>query len=148
MALILVFVLEIIISFNSKLGSIVGVSDRENCMNQVVVPPGVDTAGIKLPSPEELCASVDVFQMGNVSTLQTTIILAVAILTIANALAPKFSEGGNNLKIISFFAVTCLTSAVVMFVVPKVTAALLSTPENGSSGLVMGMYKVISAGVI
>ncbi len=86
--------------------------------------------------------------MGNVSTLQTTRILAVAILTIANALAPKFSEGGNNLKIISFFAVTCLTSAVVMFVVPKVTAALLSTPENGSSGLVMGMYKVISAGVI
>ncbi|MEC7733698.1 MAG: type II secretion system F family protein [Chloroflexota bacterium] len=148
MALILVFVLEIIISFNSKLGSIVGVSDRENCLNQVSVPAGMDTAGIKLPKPEELCASVDVFQMGNISTLQTTIILAVVILTIANALAPKFSEGGNNLKIITFLAVTCLTSGVVMFVVPKVTAALLSSPESGSSGLAMGIYSVISSGVM
>lgn len=148
MALILVFVLEIIISFNSKLGSIAGVSDRENCLNQVVVPPGVEAAGIKLPRPEELCASVDVFQMGNIGTLQTTIIVAVAILTVANALAPKFSEGGNNLKIITFLAVTCLTSAVIMWGVPKVTAGLLSAPETGSGGVAMGIYSVVSTGAI
>ncbi|MEE3346442.1 MAG: hypothetical protein VX214_07625, partial [Chloroflexota bacterium] len=118
------------------------------CLNQVSVPAGMDTAGIKLPKPEELCASVDVFQMGNIATLQTTIILAVVILTIANALAPKFSEGGNNLKIITFLAVTCLTSGIVMFVVPKVTAALLSSPESASSGLAMGIYSVISSGVM
>ena len=91
---------------------------------------------------------MDVFQMGNIETLQITIIIAVAILTVANALAPKFSEGGNNLKIITFFAVTCLMSAVVMFVVPKVTAALLSSPDTDSSGLGMAIYSVASTGVV
>ncbi|MEC9365973.1 MAG: hypothetical protein VX695_02820, partial [Chloroflexota bacterium] len=86
--------------------------------------------------------------MGNIETLQITIILAVAVLTVANALAPKFSEGGHNLKIITFLAVTCLASAVVMAVVPKVTAALLATPEDSSGGLVNGIYSVISAGVV
>jgi len=86
--------------------------------------------------------------MGNIGTLQTTIIIAVAILTVANALAPKFSEGGNNLKIITFLAVTCLTSAVIMLAVPKVTAALLSSPETGSGGLAMGIYSVLSTGAI
>ena len=80
--------------------------------------------------------------------MHTTIIVAVAILTVANALAPKFSEGGNNLKIITFLAVTCLTSAVIMWGVPKVTAGLLSAPETGSGGLAMGIYSVASTGAI
>ena len=157
MALILVFVLEIIIKFNSKLSAVQGVSEKDKCIKDVKESIGFVTEsqkaemaaqGFTLPTPEELCAQVEVFQMGNIETLQITIILAVAVLTVANALAPKFSEGGHNLKIITFLAVTCLASAVVMAVVPKVTAALLATPEDSSGGLVNGIYSVISAGVV
>ena len=46
--------------------------------------------------------------------------------TLANSLAPKFSEGGNNLRIVSYLSTTSLCSGIVLLIVPPITKALLS----------------------
>ena len=126
MAFILVFVLEIIINFNSKLNEVVSgestmVSAEFEAPTTLTAPPGLN-----IPQTQDLSAGLDVFQMTNMGSLQYTIIFAVAILTLANSLAPKFSEGGNNLRIVSYLSTTSLCSGIVLLIVPPITKALLS----------------------
>jgi len=126
MAFILVFVLEIIMNFNTKLSDVVqggsqGVSATMTAPDNLTAPPG-----FVIPQTQDLSAGLDVFQMTNMGSLQYTIILAIAILTLANALAPKFAEGGHNLKIITYLSLTSLASGIILMIVPRVTASLLS----------------------
>jgi archaellum biogenesis protein FlaJ (TadC family) len=126
MTFILVFVLEIIINFNQKLNEVV-TGEGTNVSAEFSAPIGLQAPpGFSIPQTQDMSASLDVFQMTNMGTLQYTIIFAVAILTIANSLAPKFSEGGNNLRILSFMSVTSLCSGLILFIVPPITANLLS----------------------
>ena len=89
--------------------------------DNITAPPG-----ISIPQSQDLSAGLDVFQMTNMGSLQYTIIFAIAILTLANALAPKFSEGGHNIKILTYLAVTSIASGVILLIVPKITASLLN----------------------
>jgi archaellum biogenesis protein FlaJ (TadC family) len=126
MSFILVFVLEIIMNFNQKLSDVV--TGQDISVNATLKVPDNLTAppGISIPQSQDLSAGLDVFQMTNMASLQYTIILAIAILTLANALAPKFSEGGHNLKILTYLSITSITSGAILLIVPKVTASLLS----------------------
>ena len=126
MAFILVFVLEIIINFNSKLNEVVS-GESTMVTAEFEAPTGLTAPpGLNIPQTQDLSSGLDVFQMTNMGSLQYTIIFAVAILTIANSLAPKFSEGGNNLRIISYLSSTSLCSGIVLLIVPPITKALLS----------------------
>ena len=89
--------------------------------DNLTAPPG-----FVIPQNQDLSAGLDVFQMTNMGSLQYTIIMAIAILTLANALAPKFAEGGHNLKIITYLSLTRLASGIILMIVPRVTASLLS----------------------
>ena len=126
MSFILVFVLEIIMNFNQKLSDVVqgqdvGANASLKVPDNITAPPG-----ISIPQSQDLSAGLDVFQMTNMGSLQYTIIFAIAILTLANALAPKFSEGGHNIKILTYLAVTSIASGVILLIVPKITASLLN----------------------
>ena len=52
------------------------------------------------------------------------IVLVIAILTVANALAPKFASGGSRLKIVSFLCIMCFVSGGILGFVPILTSML------------------------
>ena len=126
MALILVFVLEVIRNFNLRLSEVMQGGSSE-VKASFEMPSGVQApAGISIPRETEISAGLDVFAISDLTPIMYTIVIAIGILTVANAVAPKFAEGGHNLKIVTYMSITSLISGIVLFVVPKVTSALLS----------------------
>jgi len=126
MALILVFVLEVIRNFNLRLTEVMEGGSGEVTAS-FEMPSGVQApAGISIPRETEISAGLDVFAISDLTPIMYTIVIAIGILTVANAIAPKFAEGGHNLKIVTYMSITSLISGIVLFVIPKVTTALLS----------------------
>ena len=58
---------------------------------------------------------------------QTTLITigAVAVLTIANTMAPKFATGGHSLKLLFYGSIMFTLSGLNLFLIPPVAASLL-----------------------
>ena len=54
------------------------------------------------------------------------IVSVVGVLTLANALAPQFAAGGNNLKVLSYFSIMSIVSGLVLGVVPFVTGMIFA----------------------
>ena len=52
------------------------------------------------------------------------IVLVVAILTVANSLAPKVAAGGSHLKLVSYFGLMSLVSGFILAVLPVVTGKI------------------------
>ena len=126
MSFILLFVLEIITKFNQKLSESAsgaqGISQRE-----FEVPEGLQIpAGVALPQQGELAGGLDIFGNQDMSVVAYMIVLVVIILTVANALAPKFAAGGSNLMIVSFLSIMCIVSGAVLGIVPVLTGMLFS----------------------
>ena len=126
MSLILVFVVEIINNFNKKLQEVSeglqgGVTETMTTPSGLQAPPG-----IALPSSGDLSVGLGLGEDVQVGMMQLTIIIVIGILVVANALAPKFTEGGNNLKILWFMSLTAIASGIVLMIVPTVTAGLLN----------------------
>ena len=106
MVFILVFILEIITNFNSKLAEAAGgVTDK--AATTVEVPEDLTIpAGLSIPAGgEDLSAGLDIFGTQDMTLISYMIVFVVIVLTVANALAPKFAAGGSNLKFASFLAI-------------------------------------------
>ena len=83
-------------------------------------------AAVKVSDPSGVTGSISIFQDQDLTGVTGIIILVVIILTIANALAPKFASGVSNLKIASYLSITCLISGFILGVVPSMTAGMFS----------------------
>jgi archaellum biogenesis protein FlaJ (TadC family) len=68
---------------------------------------------------------MDMFASQNLTLITAMITMVILVLTVANALAPKFAAGGNNLKIAGTLSTMSLISGFNMIVVPIVGGRLL-----------------------
>ncbi len=124
MIFILVFVLEIITNFNSKLGSAAAGLDNYD-RGGFAVPDGLAIPpGISLPTQGDLAGGLDLFGNQDMVMVTFMIVLVVAILTVANSIAPKAAAGGSNLKLLSYFALMSLVSGSILAIVPLVTGKI------------------------
>ena len=126
MIFILVFVLEIIASFSSRLSSasagLDGTGSAEfSVPDGLTIPPGVS-----LPVPGELSGGLDLFGNQDMALVTLMIVIVVTILTFANALAPKAAAGGSNLLLLSYFGLMSLVSGFTLAVVPVVTRIIFA----------------------
>ena len=105
MTALLVFVLEIMKTFNNKLLEASAELSSQAALN---IPD--------LPAfhPKE---------MGQTEALTLG---AVVVLTITNTLAPKFATGGHNLKLAFYGSIMCILSGVNLILIPPVAGSLLS----------------------
>ena len=126
MTFILVFVLQIVSNFNSKLASVSNPGTDPKAQ-PVEVPDSLQMPpGLSVVDQADLTGGLDIFGSQDLTLVTYTILAVIVILTAANALAPKFASGGSNLKIAPFLSVMCLISGVVLGVVPFVTSKLFS----------------------
>ena len=124
MTFILVFVLEIITNFNTKLTSASAGLEGGEGMN-FAVPDGLTIPpGVSLPAQGELAGGLELFGNQDMGMVTLMIVIVVAILTIANSLAPKAAAGGSNLKIVSYFGLMSLVSGFILAIVPMVTSKI------------------------
>ena len=126
MAFILVFILEIVTNFNSKLAeaSTEIIGDTEAA---ITVPGGVRVPpGVSIPTGGDLAAGLDIFGAQDTTLISYMIVFVIIVLTGANSLAPKFAAGGSNLKVASFLSIMCVVSGVVLGLVPPLTGRLFS----------------------
>ena len=126
MVFTLVFVLEIIDTFSSQLSSV-----SSEVMGEigggVTLPDGVQLPpGISLPTGGNLAGGLDIFGSQDITLSSYAVIMVIITLTIANSLAPKFADGGSNLKIGSYLSIMCLVSGIVLGIVPMITAKLFA----------------------
>lgn len=126
MTFILVFVLEIISNFNTKLfsasaglngGGTQGVALSEGSN----IPPG-----LTLPTQGELSGSMQMFGNQDMGFVVVMIIAVVLIMTVANSIAPKAAAGGSNLKLLSYLGVMSLVSGSILAVVPLITEKIFA----------------------
>ena len=120
---ILVFVLHIISGFNKRLSdvSLGGGVTAGQPLTDLATPAGDATV------PAGVSGSISIFEAQEMGAITAVILLVITILTIANALAPKFASGGSNLKIASYLSLMCLISGAVLGVVPFVVTKIFST---------------------
>ena len=122
---ILVFVLHIITGFNQRL-SAVDLRNANASPQDALAGAGSTAPASGLSDPSGVTGSISIFQNQDMSGVTVIIVLVIVILTIANALAPKFAGGGSNLKIASYLSIMCMISGGVLGVVPAVTARIFS----------------------
>ncbi len=134
MTFILVFVLEIITNFNTKLGSAsAGLEGADR--SGLAVPEGLAIPpGVSLPTQGDLAGGLDLFGNQDMAMVAMMIVLVVAILTIANSIAPKVAAGGSNLKLLSYFGLMCLVSGFVLATVPVITGKIFGIYYQGTAG--------------
>ena len=123
---ILVFVLNIITGFNQRLSSL-DLTGGATSTGDVLAGT---SAGASVAAPSDassITGGISIFENQDMTSVTSIIIIVVAILTIANSLAPKFASGGSNLKIASYMSIMCLISGGVLGVVPTVTSKIFST---------------------
>ena len=126
MVFILVFVLEIIRNFNTKLVQASSETLGENA-GVLEVPSGLQLPpGVGLPTSGSLSGGVDIFGTQDMTLISQMIVVVIIILTVANALAPKFAAGGSNLKIASFLSISCLVSGAILGLLPVLTGKLFT----------------------
>ncbi|MCH8940620.1 MAG: hypothetical protein IIC27_05825, partial [Chloroflexi bacterium] len=126
MSFILVFVLEIVSSFSAKLADASSNVPGDGAFQfdgprDFPVPPG-----ITMPSQGDLGAGLDIFGAPDMTLVSLMIVAVVGVLTVANALAPKFAAGGSNFLVLSYFSVMSIVSGLVLGVVPFVTGMLFA----------------------
>ena len=107
---LMVFVMEIMNAFNTRIG--MAVADLESTS-------GSSTVGI--------ASSLPVFQEQDLTMLSNMTTVSLMSMTIANALTPKFALGGHPLNAALFGAVTCLMTGFNMLVIPTIAGGFLVT---------------------
>ena len=123
---ILIFVLNIIAGFNERLQFA-----SDSSLNQArkletgSFPAGDATAALSSPNGG-IATGADVFGGQEMGSIAVIIVFVILILTIANSLAPKFASGGSNLKIVTYLSLMCLTSGLVLGVVPPIISAIFA----------------------
>ena len=106
---LLLFILEIVITFDLKL-------------SEVSSELGSQAAS---SASSASTVSLDLFQSQNLTLISGMITMSILTMTLANALAPKFTAGGSSLKIATNLSLTCLLSGATFLFVPNVAGSLL-----------------------
>ena len=124
---VLVFILQIITNFNTMLGAAsTGLLTQAQGAGPIDVPGSLQGSTAALPDAQELTAGMNVFAAQDMTVVAYTMIMVVLILTISNSLAPKFADGGSNLKIITYLSAMCLISGAVLGLVPFVSSKIFT----------------------
>ncbi len=104
----MVFILEIMITFNSQISSAIA-ELQESSSGQ----------GLSLLPP------LPVFQSQDMAGLSLITTVELISLTIANGLAPKFAMGGSRLLMSMFGSITCLMTGLNMLIIPSIASSIL-----------------------
>ena len=108
MTALMVFILEIMITFNAQISTAIGeLQESSSGQGMALLPP--------LP----------VFQSQDMGSLSLITTVALVSLTIANGLAPKFAMGGSKLLMCMFGSITCLMTGLNMLLIPPIAAGIL-----------------------
>lgn len=105
MSALLVFVLEIMKTFNDKL---------LEASSELTAQAALNIPDLPAFHPKD---------MGQTEALTLG---AVVVLTITNTLAPKFATGGHNLKLAFYGSIMCILSGVNLILIPSVAGSLLN----------------------
>jgi flagellar protein FlaJ len=126
MVFILVFVLEIVDTFNSML-SVVSSDIMNEATGGVEIPDNVELPpGVSVPAGGDFAGGLDIFGSQDMTITSYAIVGVIIVLTVANSLAPKVTAGGSNLKIASYLGIMCVISGIVLGAVPMLTAKLFA----------------------
>ena len=126
MVFILVFVLEIVATFNSML-AVVSSEVLNETAGGVEIPDSVQLPpGVSIPKGGDLAGGLDIFGTQDMTVTSYAIIMVVIILTVTNSLAPAFTAGGSRMKIASYLGIMCVVSGIVLGIVPMLTAKLFA----------------------
>jgi len=124
---ILVFVYQIVSVFSAKMAEVSSDVLKEAINDSLTISPNIAVPpGLNLPAPGDLTAGLNIFGSQDMGIMGAVIVAVIAIMTIANTMAPKFAAGGSNLKIASYFSITCIVTGALMGIVPLFTKALFS----------------------
>lgn len=107
MVALLIFVLEIVLSFNDRVAALVA-----EVATKLTVPGVTNLIDLPFFAPKDMSALVQMTQA------------MVLILTLANAIAPKAAMGGHPLRVFAYAAATFTLSGVAFLVIPVLTNAL------------------------
>ena len=108
MTALLLFILQIVITFDEKLAEVSAGGPESTTATAAANVPGLE-----------------IFQSQDLTLITAMITMVILLLTVANALAPKFASGGHNLKIGATLGVACMISGINMVLIPNVAGALL-----------------------
>ena len=106
---LLMFILTIITSFNNKLEE---------------VSTGLLEQTVASGSSVAMGSGLDIFNTQDLGLTTAVVTSVILVLTVANALAPKFAAGGNNLKLVQSFSLTCLISGINFLLIPPMATSL------------------------
>ena len=109
MTALLLFILTIVSTFDAKLQEVA----------EGIVGETSSAGAASLPG-------LNMFQAQDLTLTTAMITMVILVLTVSNALASKFADGGHNLKISFSLSLMCLISGVNMILVPRVGGALLA----------------------
>ncbi len=105
---LLVFVLEIMIAFNTRIT--IALEEMQSTSSGA----GIDSV-----------ASLPFFQEHDMGMLTVMTTIALVAMTISNAMAPKFAMGGHSLNAAFFGGITCMMTGFNLFVIPNIAGGLL-----------------------
>ena len=108
MSALLIFVMEIMTSFNEKL--VVATAELTSQSG---------SATIQVPN-------LPVFQPKDMTQTQMLTLAAVFVLTVANSLAAKFALGGHSLNIATYGSIMCTVSGINLMLIPPVAQGLMA----------------------
>ncbi len=109
MVALLVFILEVIENFNSRL-------------NQILT----STEALSAESSAALSApDLQFFQAKDMTLMGIVVLLVVGSITVTNSLAPKFATGGSPMKAVAYGALMFAVSGVTLLVTPPMVGKLL-----------------------
>ena len=108
MSALMVFILEIMITFNTQISGAIGeLQESSGGQGMALLPP--------LP----------VFQSQDMGALSLITTVALISITIANSLAPKFAMGGSPLVAALFGSITFIMTGLNMLLIPAIARGVL-----------------------
>jgi flagellar protein FlaJ len=127
MVFVLVFVLQIVATFNTELSDAYSATGydtpetAESIESNLAIPDQLN-----VPQPEELVGGIGFFAVQDLTLVTYTVVMVVFMLTVANSLAPMFAAGGSGLKIATFLSPMCLLSGLILGAIPIITPVIFS----------------------
>ena len=110
MTALLIFVLEIMSSFNDRLG----------LATSELAAQSSGKAAFSMPA-------LPIFQHQDLELMSKLVLGTVAVLTLSNSLAPKFAVGGHTINTVFYGSIMCVMTGINLVLIPPVAASLLIT---------------------
>ncbi len=128
MIFVLVFVLQIIATFNTELTDAYASTGYGSQQSAEFIQSNVDIPeGLTVSSPDDLVGDIGLFAVQDLTMVTITVVMVVITLTVANALAAMFAAGGHGLKVATCFSPLCLLSGGILIAVPLIAPLIFSS---------------------